>query len=63
MEPLIFELIGSLRKLPNISEVALTGTNPDDSIGGTRFHIRMESFRPTDAMENIEDWGTDDEQP
>ncbi|MEM8667014.1 MAG: hypothetical protein AAGG48_05830 [Planctomycetota bacterium] len=60
-EPLIFELVGNLRQLPNVHEVALTGTTPNESISGIQFNIRMELNAPELDLEDSADWERDHE--
>ncbi|QEG43539.1 hypothetical protein [Roseimaritima ulvae] len=45
-ETMIFDIIGYLRRLPDIREVALQGTSSSGGPGQTRFEIRL-STRPT----------------
>lgn len=40
-ETMIFDIIGYLRRLPDIREVALQGTSSDGASGQTRFEIRL----------------------
>lgn len=40
-ETSIYEFVNDLRRLPNVSQVALKGTTPDEAIHGTRFAIQL----------------------
>lgn len=40
-ETLVFELVNDFRRLPEVTQVALRGTSPDEVIHGTRFTIRL----------------------
>jgi hypothetical protein len=59
-ESLIYEIVENVRRIPGISQAALTGTTPDESIGGTRFSIRLEPLGRDSAAENFEDWDNPD---
>jgi hypothetical protein len=45
-ESIVYELVNSLRKLPGVTQVALRGTTPEESVHGTRFVIRLMTSRP-----------------
>jgi hypothetical protein len=40
-EEMVYELVSNFRHLPGVSEVALTGTAPDETVRGTRFTVRL----------------------
>ena len=46
-ESLVYEVVNNFRHLPGISEVALTGTAPDESSQGARFAVRLMALAPT----------------
>jgi hypothetical protein len=56
-ESLVFDLVNAFRRLPGISQVALRGTAPDESVHGTRFTIRL----TTSHMNSLSELGTHDE--
>lgn len=45
-ESFVYEFVNNLRKLPNISQVALKGTSPEETINGTRFVVSMTTSVP-----------------
>jgi len=40
-ESIVFELVNVFRRLPNVTQVALRGTTPDESTGGIQFTIGL----------------------
>ena len=45
-ETLIYEFVNNLRRLPDVSQVALQGTSPEEAFQGTRFVIQMTTSLP-----------------
>jgi hypothetical protein len=45
-EALVYDLVNILRRLPDVTQVALKGTAPNDTQRGTRFDIRLTTVCP-----------------
>jgi hypothetical protein len=55
-ESIVYELVNSLRELPGVTQAALKGTTPEDSIHGTRFVIRLMTSRlPVETASGVRD--------
>ena len=49
-ELIVYELVNSLRGLPGVKQVALSGTAPESATGGTRFQVRLTTSKPRNTI-------------